>query len=103
MEEAEFKSKFPDFKFNTLSYYSAFNVLLQGVKHITHTTDAFAELPTPLMLSLSCSQDPESQESNSVSTNLGLPSPKISGSGNKQANVTEPWRIYGLVSAGKYS
>lgn len=59
-------------------------------------------LPTPLMLSLSCSQDPESQESNSVSTNLGLPSPKISGSGNKQANVTEPWRIYGLVSAGKY-
>lgn len=65
-------------------------------------------LPTPLMLSLSCSQDPESQESNSVSTNLGLPSPKISGSGNKQrqmwlnhggfmdwslqANTADPWK-----------
>lgn len=37
MEEAEFNSKSPDFKPNTLLYNTAFDVLLKGVQHITHT------------------------------------------------------------------
>ena len=79
MEEAEFSSKFPDFKSDTLLYYTAFDVLLQGVKHITHI-DAFTE----------CSQVPESPEGNSqptMSTNLGLLSLKISGSRDKQRQM----------------